>query len=140
MIPLSALPSLNAALNATSAALILFGWAFIRRRHVKGHRACMLGAVAASILFLSSYGLYHAIHGSTRFTGQGPVRTLYFVVLISHTVLAALLVPLIPATLWYAFVSRFDRHARFARFAVPICFYVSVTGVGIYLMLHRLPG
>lgn len=138
MTPLSALPSVNATLNAVSAALILLGWVFIRRRHVKGHRACMLGAVAASILFLLSYGLYHAVHGSTPFAGQGPVRTLYFLVLISHTVLAALLVPLIPATLWCAFASRFERHARLARWTVPMCLYVSVTGVTIYLMLYRL--
>ncbi|HEX7124474.1 MAG TPA: DUF420 domain-containing protein [Thermodesulfobacteriota bacterium] len=135
--PLSALPTLNAALNAVSAALILVGWVLIRRRDVAGHRACMLGAVGASILFLAGYGLYHAVHGSTRFTGEGPVRTLYFAVLTSHTVLAALLVPLIPATLWSAFTSRFERHARLARWTVPMCFYVSVTGVTIYLMLHR---
>lgn len=138
MIPLSALPSVNAALNATSATLILAGWAFIRRRHVRGHRACMLGAVGTSLLFLLSYLVYHTLHGSTRFTGEGPVRVLYFLILGSHTVLASLLLPLIPATLWFAFASRYERHARLARWTVPICFYVSVTGVAIYLMLHRL--
>lgn len=138
MIPLSALPSLNAALNATSALLILLGLASIRRGHVRGHRACMLGAVGAAILFLLSYLLYHAVHGATRFTGQGPIRALYFLVLGSHTLLAALLVPLVSVTLWCALASRLDRHARLARWTVPICLYVSVTGVAIYLMLYRL--
>ena len=135
---LSALPAVNAALNAASALLILLGWAFIRRRRIRGHRLSMLGAIGASTLFLLGYLVYHAQHGATRFTGQGLFRTLYFLVLGSHTLLALALVPLVALTLSCALLARFDWHARLARWTVPIGLYVSVTGVAIYLMLYRL--
>ena len=135
---LSALPTVNAALNAASALLILLGWAFIRRRRVRAHRLSMLRAIGASTLFLLGYLVYHAQHGATRFTGQGLVRTLYFLVLGSHTVLAATLVALVPLTLGCALLARFDWHACLARWTVPIGLYVSVTGVAVYLMLYRL--
>lgn len=135
---LSALPMVNAALNAVSAVLIVLGWAFIRRRRIRAHRLSMLGALGASTLFLLGYLVYHAQHGATRFTGQGLVRTLYLLVLGSHSVLAAALVALVPLTLACALLARFDWHARLARWTVPICLYVSVTGVAVYLMLYRL--
>ena len=134
----SALPAVNAALNALSAVLVVLGWAFVRRRRLKAHRLSMLGAIGASSLFLLNYLVYHAQHGATRFAGPRSLRTLYLVVLGSHTVLAAVLVPLVAFTLWYAFSARGPRHARLARFTVPVSLYVSVTGVAIYLMLYRL--
>jgi putative membrane protein len=135
---LSVLPAVNAGLNAISALLILLGWVCIRRRRTVAHRLSMLGAVGASGLFLLSYLVYHFVYGSTRFTGQGLGRTLYFLILGSHTVLATALVVLVPTTLYWAIRARFDRHARLARWTVPIGLYVSVTGVAIYLMLYRL--
>jgi uncharacterized membrane protein YozB (DUF420 family) len=135
---LSVLPAVNAGLNAISALLILLGWVCIRRRRTVAHRLSMLGAVGASGLFLLSYLVYHSVYGSTRFTGQGLGRTLYFLILGSHTVLATALVVLAPLTLYCAVRARFDRHARLARWTVPIGLYVSVTGVAIYLMLYRL--
>jgi uncharacterized membrane protein YozB (DUF420 family) len=136
--PLSLLPTVNAGLNAISALLIVLGWVCIRQGRTRAHRLSMLGAVAASGLFLLSYLAYHSVYGSTRFTGQGTVRTLYFLILGSHTVLAAALVVLVPLTLYCAVRARFERHARLARWTVPIGLYVSVTGVAIYLMLYRL--
>ncbi|HET8578576.1 MAG TPA: DUF420 domain-containing protein [Methylomirabilota bacterium] len=134
----SALPTVNAALNALSAVLILLGWAFVRRHRIQAHRLSMLGAVGASSLFLVNYLVYHAQHGATRFTGSGAQRTLYLAILGSHTVLAAILVPLVALTLWYAFSARIVRHARLARWTVPVSLYVSATGVAIYLMLYHL--
>lgn len=138
MSTLSVLPAVNACLNAISALLIVLGWVCIRRRRAVAHRLAMLGAIGASGLFLLSYLVYHSVFGHIRFTGQGLVRTLYFLILGSHTVLAAALVVLVPMTLYCAARARFDQHARFARWTVPTGLYVSVTGVAIYLMLYRL--
>ena len=138
MIPLSALPAVNAGLNAVSALLLVTGWRAIRRRRVHVHRACMLAAFATSILFLTSYLVYHAQAGTTRFTGQGWVRPLYFTILATHTVLAALVPILALATLALALRGHFDRHARLARWTLPTWLYVSVTGVVIYVMLYHL--
>lgn len=138
MSPLSALPAVNAGLNAISALLIVLGWVCIRCRRAGAHRLSMLGAVGASGLFLLSYLVHHSVFGSIRFTGQGLARPLYFLILGSHTVLATALVVLVPLTLYWALRARFDRHARLARWTVPIGLYVSVTGVAIYLMRYRL--
>lgn len=138
MIPYAALPTVNACLNATSAVLLAAGYAAIRRRRIGAHRACMLGAVAASILFLASYLVYHAHAGTTRFTGPGPVRALYLSILFTHTVLAIAIVPLVILTLSRALARRFDRHRRIASLTLPIWLYVSVTGVVIYVMLYHL--
>jgi uncharacterized membrane protein YozB (DUF420 family) len=132
------LPALNAALNATSAGLLLAGWLLIRSGRRGAHRACMLAALGCSALFLASYLWYHAQVGSVRFTGQGAVRQLYFAVLISHTVLAAAILPLVAATVSRAWAGRFDRHRRIARITLPLWGYVSVTGVAVYWMLYRL--
>jgi len=133
----SILPHLNAILNGTSALFLIAGYFFIRQRIVRLHRACMLGALTASCLFLISYLIYHAQVGSVRFQGQGGVRTVYFVVLISHTVLAITVVPLAIVTLRRALQERFDRHRRIARWTLPVWFYVSVTGVIVYFMLYH---
>lgn len=137
-IPYASLPGVNALLNGTSACLLVLGYAFIRRGNVAAHKACMVAAVLCSTLFLASYLVYHAHAGSTRFQGTGTVRTVYFAVLLSHTVLAAAVPFLAAVTLVRALRRRFDAHARIARVTLPIWLYVSVTGVMIYLMLYRL--
>ncbi|MGH7493878.1 MAG: DUF420 domain-containing protein [bacterium] len=139
MIPVSALPHLNATLNAASGIFLLLGYRFIRRKRIKQHKACMLSAVAASLLFFTSYIIYHYNVGSKPFQGQGFVRTLYFVILVSHTVLAVVNVPIVIVTLTRAFKEKFDQHARLAsRWTFPLWMYVSITGVIVYLMLYQL--
>ncbi len=132
------LPALNAALNATSALLLACGYVLIRRGHRRAHRAVMIAALACSTLFLTSYLVYHAQVGSVRFAGGGSVRTVYLTILATHTVLAALIVPLVAVTLTRALRGTFDRHRRIARLTLPLWAYVSVTGVVIYWMLYRL--
>lgn len=132
------LPHLNATLNATSAVLLFTGYYFIRRGRVTAHLRCMTGALCVSALFLISYLVYHAEHGSTRFAGQGLSRPVYFTILISHTILAAVIVPLIIITLRRAWRGDFSRHRRIARWTFPLWAYVSVTGVVVYLMLYQL--
>lgn len=134
----SALPAVNAFLNGTSAVLLSAGFVFIRRKHIAAHRACMLSAFGVSALFLVSYLVYHAQAGSVPFQGRGWVRPVYFALLLSHIVLAAVIVPLALTTIHRAWTGRFDRHRRIARWTLPIWLYVSVTGVLIYLMLYQL--
>ncbi len=131
-------PVINASLNGTSAVLIATGRVFIRRKKVLAHRACMIAAVVSSSLFLASYLYYHAHVGSVRFQGQGAVRPVYFAILISHTLLAAIVVPLVVVTLVRALKGNFLRHRAVARWAFPVWMYVSVTGVVIYVMLYHL--
>jgi putative membrane protein len=133
-----ALPHLNAVLNATSGVLLLTGFYFIRRRRIKAHLTCMLAALAASVVFLSSYLIYHAHHGTTRFAGQGVARPVYFFILTTHTILAVVIVPLIIITLRRALRGDYGRHMRLARWTFPLWLYVSVTGVLVYLMLYQL--
>jgi uncharacterized membrane protein YozB (DUF420 family) len=132
------LPRLNAILNGTSALFLLAGYACIRRRKTTAHRTCMLTALGTSCLFLISYLIYHSQAGTTRFTGQGWIRSLYFTILTTHTFLAAAIVPLVILTLRRALRGEFPRHARIARWTLPIWLYVSATGVAIYLMLYVL--
>ena len=131
------LPALNASLNGLSAGLLVAGWLCIRGRRVAAHRACMLGALGVSTLFLISYVAYHAMYGSRPFGGQGWIRWVYFPLLISHVVLAAGIVPLALLTVYRALAADFERHRRIARWTFPIWLYVSVTGVLVYLMLYR---
>ena len=131
------LPTVNAVLNGTSAVLLTAGFACIRRRNVPAHRACMLGAFAVSVLFLACYLIYHYQAGSRAFGGQGWIRPVYFVLLISHIVLAALIVPLALTTIYRGLSAQFDRHVRLARWTLPIWLYVSVTGVVVYLLLYH---
>jgi putative membrane protein len=136
VIPLSALPALNAVLNATSAVLLAAGFLAIRGRRVRLHRACMVSAFATSVVFLASYLTYHLQVGTTRFPGHGWTRPVYFAILGTHTVLAATIPPLAITTLVLALRGRFGRHVRLARWTLPTWFYVSVTGVVIYVMLY----
>ena len=134
----SVLPHLNAALNATSFVLLVLGLLQIRRGNVQWHRRLMLSALGVSGLFLVSYVVYHAQHGSVKFTGQGLVRPVYFVILITHVILAAAIVPLVFVTVRRALAGDFARHRRIARWTYPLWLYVSVTGVVVYLMLYHL--
>ncbi len=138
MIPLSLLPTLNATLNATSATLLLIGYYFIRRRRIAAHKACMVAALLVSTLFLVSYIYYHYHHGATPFPGTGWVRTLYFSILIPHTILAVVTVPLALTTVSRAWRGRFERHKRIARWTLPLWLFVCVTGVVVYWMLYHL--
>ncbi len=132
------LPALNAALNGTCACLLTVGYFLVRRKKILAHRVCMTAAFGVSVLFLASYLTYHALHGSTRFTGTGAARALYFTILITHTVLAAAIPPLALRTLWLAWRNRIPQHRRLARWTLPLWLYVSVTGVVVYWMLYQL--
>lgn len=132
------LPTVNAALNTVSAALLVLGYRAVRRGRIGAHRLFMTCALATSTLFLASYLYHHAHAGSTRFTGTGWIRPVYFAILISHTILAAAIVPMILVTVTRAVRGRFESHARLARWTWPVWMYVSVTGVVVYWMLYRL--
>ena len=134
----SAFPAINASLNGTSAVLLASGRVLIARGKMAAHRACMIAAVTTSSLFLVSYLYYHAHVGSVRFRGTGWVRQLYFSILTTHTILAAVIVPLVIITLSRGLRGRFDRHRVVARWTFPLWMYVSITGVVIYLMLYKL--
>jgi uncharacterized membrane protein YozB (DUF420 family) len=138
MMTIAGLPALNATLNATSAILLTMGWILIRRGRWRQHRAFMIAAFCTSVLFLISYLTYHAHIGSKHFPGQGTIRIVYFTILLTHTVLAAVIVPLILITLSRALSSRFDKHRAIARWTLPLWMYVSITGVVVYLMLYQL--
>ncbi len=131
------LPTLNAALNATSAALLVLGWLLIRAGRREAHRKTMTAALTCSALFLVSYLAYHAQVGSVRFTGTGGARTAYFAILLTHTVLAAAVAPLAVTAFVLARKGRFATHRKLARWTLPIWLYVSVTGVVVYVMLYR---
>jgi uncharacterized membrane protein YozB (DUF420 family) len=120
---ISYLPHLNAILNATCALLLFSGYSFIRAGRVAAHRTCQMAAVVVSVIFLASYLTYHYHHGATRFAGEGLVRPIYFTILISHTILAIVIVPLVGVTLYRA---------------LTLWLYVSITGVIVYLMLYQI--
>ncbi len=132
------LPALNAGLNATSGVLLTIGYVLIRNGRIRQHRAVMLTAFATSTMFLVSYLIYHANIGSRPFPGHGPVRLVYFAILITHVVLAAVTLPLALITLSRGLRARFDRHVRLARWTLPIWLYVSITGVIVYVMLYQM--
>ncbi len=134
----SDLPLVNATLNGISAVLLAVGYGFIRRRQIARHRRCMLAAFFTSTLFLVSYVTYHAQAGSRLFPGHGPIRLVYFTILITHVFLAAAILPLSLLTLRRAWTGRFEAHRRIARWTLPIWIYVSITGVVIYVMLYEL--
>jgi uncharacterized membrane protein YozB (DUF420 family) len=133
---ISQLPAVNATLNAISAVLLTCGYVMIRRRRIETHRRFMLAAFGTSALFLTSYLVYHYNIGSKPFPGQGPIRFVYFTILITHVILAAAVLPLALITLNHALRSRFEKHVPIARWTLPIWLYVSVTGVVVYLMLY----
>jgi putative membrane protein len=133
------LPTLNAGLNAFAAVCLVLGYRFIRRKNVRAHRACMTAAFSASSLFLITYLLHHARVGSVPFRGHGILRLVYFVFLVPHVLLAAVIVPLALLTLYRGYTARIVQHRRIARYTLPIWLYVSVSGVIVYLMLYHLP-
>jgi len=133
---LSFMPGVNAALNATSATLLLLGFAAIRRGRREVHKRLMVSAFAASAVFLVGYILYHYAHGDTQYQGVGTIRTVYFTILITHVLLSIAMLPMILTTFYFASRERFSSHKRLARWTLPIWLYVSVTGVVIYFMLR----
>ncbi len=132
------LPSVNAALNATAAVLLVWGYLLIRHKRIQTHRKVMTSAFIASCLFLIGYLVYHARVGTVRFQHTGTLRTVYLAILGTHTVLAAAVPVLAIVTLRRGLAARYDRHRRIARWTLPIWLYVSVTGVVVYLMLYRM--
>jgi len=137
IIPISSLPALNASLNAACTVLLVAGYSFVRRGKILAHKTCMVSAFVCSAVFLGSYLYFHFHAGIIRFGGHGWIRPVYFTLLISHTILAAAIVPLILITLTRAFRRRFERHRAIARWTLPLWLYVSVTGVVIYWLLYR---
>ena len=138
------LPAVNASLNGLSAVLLSLGYWFIRRKNKPAHRACMLAAFLTSTFFLVCYITYHAylayhLHrGPTRFVEPDWFRPIYLAVLLTHTALATVIVPLAIITLLLALQQRFERHRKIARWTWPLWMYVSVTGVLIYLFLYQI--
>jgi uncharacterized membrane protein YozB (DUF420 family) len=137
MISVHDLPAVNASLNALSGVLLLCGYALIRQRRIDLHRKVMLTAFATSSLFLICYVVYHLQVGSVPFPRQGPVRTLYFTILITHVTLAATVPVLAIITLTRGLKGRYPQHRRIARWTFPIWMYVSVTGVLVYVLLYQ---
>jgi putative membrane protein len=130
--------ALNASLNGTSAVLLACGYAAIRNGKMKVHKAFMIAAFAVSTVFLISYLIYHYRVGHVAFQGQGWIRPVYFALLLSHTILAIVIVPLILVTLRRAWLEKFDKHRMIARWTLPLWFYVSVTGVIVYILLYQI--
>lgn len=130
--------ALNATLNGISAILLACGYVAIRRGKMKVHRAFMIAAFSVSTAFLVSYLVYHYRVGHVLFQGQGWIRPVYFTLLTSHTILAAVIVPMILVTLRRAWLARFDRHRIIARWTLPLWLYVSVTGVIVYVLLYQV--
>ena len=130
--------ALNATLNGTSAILLACGYAAIKNRKMKVHKAFMIAAFGVSTVFLISYVIYHIRVGHVVFQGQGWIRPLYFALLISHTILAIVIVPMILVTLRRAWLEKFDKHRKIARWTLPLWFYVSVTGVIVYILLYQV--
>lgn len=134
---LTLFPAVNASLNGLSGVFLLLGYYYIRQRNIATHRRFMLAACITSTIFLASYLTYHALAGSTRFTGTGPIRTVYFSLLLSHTILAVVVLPLAIMSVWNGLKNRVEQHRRVARWTFPIWMYVSVTGVLVYFFLYQ---
>jgi putative membrane protein len=131
------MPALNATLNGLAGVWLVLGYIQIRRKNIQVHKRFMLAACATSALFLVTYLTYHAFAGTTRFAGEGWSRPVYFSILISHTILAAAIVPLALVTVWNGLKMRVIRHRAIARWTFPIWTYVSVTGVLVYFFLYH---
>ena len=136
--PLESFPGINASLNALTAVLLLCGYLCIRNRRISWHRAFMIAAFVTSLAFLACYLWYHAHIGSKRFPGTGAWRSIYLGILLTHTVLAALVPPFAMVTLYRGLKGRHPAHERLARWTLPMWLYVSVTGVVVYAMLYRM--
>ena len=135
---LSDLPAVNACLNGLSTCFLTAGFVLIRRKRITAHRNCMLGAVLSSTLFLACYIYYHLHAGRTVFKDPAWFRPIYLAILLTHTVLAVVIVPMVIVTLVRALRERFDQHKRIARWTLPLWLYVSVTGVLIYFLLYQI--
>ncbi len=133
-----ALATVNALLNGGAACFLLTGYAFIRRKKIKAHRACMVTAFVLSSLFLVTYLIHHAQVGSVPFRHEGWIRGVYFAVLVPHVILAAAIVPLVLLTIYRGWTDRIEKHRQIARWTLPLWLYVSVSGVAVYLMLYHL--
>jgi uncharacterized membrane protein YozB (DUF420 family) len=138
MFDYSTLPAVNATLNATSGIFLFTGYLLIKKRQINAHRNAMLAAFASSMLFLTSYLVYHYHTGSRPFPGTGTIRLVYFVILISHVLLAIAILPLAISTLTKGLRGQYSRHKRVAKWTFPLWMYVSVTGVVVYVMLYRM--
>lgn len=140
---LNIFPHLNATLNALSGVFLISGFYCVMTRRLAAHRFCMLSAATVSALFLVSYLTYHGLRtyyfglGPTKFTGEGLIRPIYFTILTSHTILAALVTPFVLVTLRLGLRARLDAHRKMARLVFPVWLYVSVTGVLVYLFLYQ---
>ena len=138
MIDYTVLPTVNATLNATSGIFLAIGYVLIKRRQINAHRNAMLMAFGSSTLFLISYVTYHLHAGSRPFAGTGPIRYIYFAILISHILLAIVILPMAIMTLTRGLRGDYARHVPLARRTFPIWMYVSITGVIVYVMLYRI--
>jgi uncharacterized membrane protein YozB (DUF420 family) len=140
---ISTLPHVNALLNTTSGLCLIAGYIFIRRRRINAHRAAMIAAFVASTIFLISYLTYHSLRayylgfGPKKFEGEGFIRPIYFFILITHTILAVVIVPFVIITLRRGLKRQDAKHRRLARWTFPLWLYVSITGVVVYLLLYR---
>lgn len=132
------LPAVSSALNVTTTVLLLVGWARIRRKDVDGHKRAMLSALAVAAVFLVTYVVHHAMHGTHGSSATGTARTVYLVILLSHTVLAFAVAYLAPRVAWLGLKGRLAEHRKLARIAMPVWLYVSVTGVLVYFMAYHL--
>ena len=138
------LPAVNATLNGLSAIFLALGFFYIKRGDKIAHRNCMISAFVTSVVFLACYLTYHTwlavvLHqGPTRFLNPAWFRPIYLTILITHTILAAVIVPLILLTLWRAKKQNFEAHKKIARWTWPLWMYVSVTGVVIYILLYQI--
>jgi uncharacterized membrane protein YozB (DUF420 family) len=132
------LPAINATLNSLAALLLITGWVLIRRGDRVLHQRVMIAAFTVSVLFLISYLVYHSQVGSVRYQRTGPIRTVYFSILLTHTVLAAAVPFLAVISLYRGWRGRYLEHKRISRWTLPIWLYVSVTGVAVYWMLYRM--
>ncbi|GIV33550.1 MAG: hypothetical protein KatS3mg031_1085 [Chitinophagales bacterium] len=128
-------PQFHAILNSLTTVLLVAGFFFIKRKNIRLHKMCMLGAIGCSVVFLLSYVFYHAISEPTRFGGEGLIRPVYFFILISHIVLAAAILPFVLITVSRALMGQYARHKKIARWTFPVWLYVAVTGVAVYLLM-----
>lgn len=138
MLPVRDLPTLNAILNFSSAVLVTAGFYFIKKRRIQAHKRCMVAALVVSLAFLTSYVIYHYHAGSVPFRGEGWIRPVYFSILITHVILAAVILPMVVRTAYLGLSARFDKHVRIARWTFPLWLYVSITGVVVYWMLYQM--
>lgn len=129
------MPKFHAIINGTVSVLLLLSWYFIKKKNVKLHQYCNVSAIVLSAMFLVSYVIYHTVSESTKFGGEGIIKYVYYFILLTHIVLAAIILPIILFTFMRAFMGQFDRHRKIAKWTMPLWLYVSITGVIVYLMI-----